>query len=128
MEKDVNNVQVHYLKSNQFRLIHAEGVFGGISPTNMIHFALYNDRLTIPKTTSVEITPTGTYENVEETIGGIVREVEANVFINLGTAISFKNWLNAKIETLRQGLDIPDDEWAEYLSSFQSGRAENDKT
>jgi hypothetical protein len=49
----------HFRKSSLFRVIHADGAYGGISPNGNIHFALYNERFPIPKITSRGFTKDG---------------------------------------------------------------------
>jgi hypothetical protein len=45
---DIEGSEVHYIKSKDFRVIYAEGAWGGPSPHGMIAFSLYNERPPIP--------------------------------------------------------------------------------
>ena len=43
MEDAKRTVTFDYIKSNLFRVIHADGVWGGIAPTGKIHLSFFND-------------------------------------------------------------------------------------
>src|SRR5579864_8214012 len=47
-EKKPVSVCFHYVKSNYFRVIHADGMYGGLTPCGGIFFALYSDRQPLP--------------------------------------------------------------------------------
>lgn len=98
------NVLFHYIKSNQFRVIHADGAYGGISPRGYIHFALYNERTAIPRTTSLDLVSSkagvGTYGNEVRVDGrdGYVREIEIDVMMDIRAAKNLHEWLDEKIK------------------------------
>ena len=47
---DAAELEFDFEKSNFFRVIHVDGVFGGISPgSNLLHMAIYNERQPLPK-------------------------------------------------------------------------------
>ncbi|HLW54414.1 MAG TPA: hypothetical protein VKW06_16380 [Candidatus Angelobacter sp.] len=50
-EKKPVSVCFHYVKSNYFRVIHADGMYGGLTPCGGIFFALYSDRQPLPELT-----------------------------------------------------------------------------
>jgi hypothetical protein len=98
----------HWIKSGLFRVVHADGAYGGISPRGYIHFALYNERAAIPKLSERDVT---TAENgsliagPERTIEGregSVREVEVEVIMDPRTALEFFQWFKGKIEVLQK--------------------------
>lgn len=101
-KKTIDQVRFHYIKSNSFRVIHADGAFGGLSPRGGIHMALYNERLPIPRETVHEVTPEGKLgkEIRPERVAreGIVREVEVGVVMSIDTTRSLIEWLTRKVE------------------------------
>jgi hypothetical protein len=99
-------VQFDYLKSSLFRVMHVDGVHGGISPRGQIQMALFNERLAIPRQTVHELTAAGALgkEVVEARVQrkGIVREVEAELLMSIDTAKSVVGWLKERIEQLEE--------------------------
>lgn len=102
-----NQAEVHYIKSNFYRVILAEGAFGGMTPRGMIHFALYNERQAIPRRGLLDIDPDSmaATERIVETRGGIVREIETSVQMTLPAAEAFHTWLGRQIVALRKAMD-----------------------
>jgi hypothetical protein len=100
------SIQLHYIKSNFFRVIHLDGTFGGVSPRGNIHMAIFNDRQPIPRMIEHEITSDGRLgEELSRDIrSGIVREVEADVIMDLNAARSLREWLTGKITDLEERL------------------------
>jgi hypothetical protein len=48
-------VEVNYQKSGLFRVVHADGFWGGPTPKGNIHFACYSERPAIPRRTTFEV-------------------------------------------------------------------------
>ena len=98
----LSQIRFHYLKSGQFRTIHADGAIGSITPQGLIHMALYNERPAIPREMVQEINDDGTLGSIihSETISreGVVREMDTDVVMNINCAKSLKKWLSDKIE------------------------------
>jgi hypothetical protein len=99
-------VQIHYVKSNYFRVIHVSGAQGGLTPVGEIFVSVYNDRSPIPQATTHQIMPNGRLggEILEERIskGGMVREVEAGLLMDIGTAETLHRWLGKQLELVRK--------------------------
>jgi len=99
-----------YLKSNFFRVIHADGVVGGPTPNGTITFSLFNERSPIPQQVehAVVVQPDQSAAMMGEEIrehrisrDAIVREVEVAVVMDYRTAASFHRWLGSKLEALK---------------------------
>lgn len=94
-----------YLKSPHFRVIRADGAIGGVTPNGHIHFALYSERHAIPRQTVHEIAADGRLGDEKQdrrvSRGGIVREMEVDVFLTPEVAESIKTWLETKIKEAR---------------------------
>ncbi len=99
-----SKIRFHYIKSNLFRVVHADGVWGGITPTGGIQIAFFSERVPIPQQVEFQLSPDGRVgEEIPEgkvAREGIVREVEVDVVINLGTARLIRDWLDDKIVQL----------------------------
>jgi len=97
----------HFIKSNQFRVIYADGVYGGISPKKLIRMAFFNERSPIPTKVVHETEINGmsiTVKDEKERISrdGYVREIESEIIMNLETAKSVSLWLTKIIQQLEE--------------------------
>jgi hypothetical protein len=96
----------HWIKSRFFRVVHADGAFGGISPRGYLHFAFYNERAAIPRLSERDITKgagdsfVAGPERVTEGREGSVREVEVEIMMDHRTAREFLEWLRGQLEFL----------------------------
>jgi len=93
--------KAHFINSNLFRVIHADGAWGGITPQFNIQMALFSERHPIPTEVSYKLEPSGLRD-------GIVREIEADVIMSLDVARALRIWLDNKIgeaEELRAELE-----------------------
>lgn len=100
--------EIHYIKGNFFRVVHADGAYGGTTPSANINIAFYSERPAIPRVTKGD--------EVVETRGGIVRELETNVVMDINTAINLYRWLGGRLEHLRDRLSIPDEDWDKLMN------------
>lgn len=102
---DDNQITFHYIKSNSFRVIHADGMWGGISPSGHLQMAFYNERIPIPQMTVHAVDPVKRIIGEEEerlVRDGIVREVECNVVMSLEVSERLHRWLGVQIESLKK--------------------------
>jgi len=99
-------VSFTYVKSNFFRVIHADGAWGGLSPRGDIHIAFYNERAAIPDHSSFRVSSDGKVVEPEkfEAESELVREVEIDVVVDLTTAKSLRTWLDLRIRALEERL------------------------
>src|SRR5258708_3439237 len=99
-ETPSDKIRIEYIKSNLFRVVHADGAFGGTSPRLELFITFYSERFPIPKILVYEVSPTGAHgEEVlaeRETKAGIIREAEVGVMLDLPAAKSLAAWLHDK--------------------------------
>jgi len=101
-------LNAHFIKSNLFRVVHADGAWGGITPQFNIQVALFSERHPIPTEVSYKLEPSGPSELSRTARDGIVREIEADVIMSLDVARALRIWLDNKIreaEELRAELE-----------------------
>lgn len=103
VDLDVREATFDYVKSGHFRVIHVDGLFGGISPRGgLINMAVWNERWPIPKQVVQAITANGKLgkEIVDRRVSrkAIVREVEAELVMDIPTAKELQKWLQEKIK------------------------------
>ena len=98
----------HWIKSGHFRVVHADGAYGGISSRGYLQFALYNERAAIPRVSEreVKVSEDGSIsagpERTTESREGLVREVEVEVMMDYRTALEFFEWFKQKIEIMQK--------------------------
>jgi len=112
IEPEINKnqtVSFHLSKSNNFRVVYADGVVGGLSPKGMIRMAFFNERAPFPQEMVHEIileqgAPKLGAEVAEKRVvkSGIFREIEVDVVMQLDTAEKFHLWLGKHIEELKK--------------------------
>ena len=99
-------LRIEYKKSNSFRVIHADGVYGGTSPRLQLFIAFYSERFPIPQVLTYETTETGApikeVVSERESKEGVFREVEVGVTMDLNAAKGFATWLNEQIVELEK--------------------------
>ena len=105
-------IHFHYIKASYFRVVHADGAHGGLTPRGNIHVNFYSERHPIPKMVVYSVNEDGSVgkEIREERIqrDGPVREVEVGVVMDRAVAKSLVTWLKEKIDFLE-----PEDETAD---------------
>ncbi len=96
-------LELHYLKTNDYRSFHVDGVFGGITPKGNIYMELFLERAPTPKKIVYELNENGTLgkEVSHESKAGLIREIEAGIVLDLATAESINSWLKEKINILK---------------------------
>jgi hypothetical protein len=99
-EKD--KVKFHYLKANDFRVVHMDGVFGGLSPTGDIFMSIFSQRPPIPQVT---VQPLGEKGELGEELlservvkDGVVREIEVGIAVRPEIAETLIKWLQEKVD------------------------------
>jgi hypothetical protein len=99
-EKD--KVKFHYLKANDFRVVHMDGVFGGLSPTGDIFMSIFSQRPPIPQVTVQPVNEKGELgdEILPERIvrDGLVREIEVGIALRPEIAENLIKWLQERVD------------------------------
>jgi len=97
--KEKKTIDFDYIKSNQFRVIHADGIHGGVSPNGcFIQMAFFSERAPIPKRETFNLGADKLGDKIAtEQRDAVVREVEVELLMNIGTAKSICKWINEKI-------------------------------
>lgn len=101
-----NKLRIEYKKSNSFRVIHADGAYGGTSPRLQLFLAFYSERFPIPQVLTFETTEDGRpireISTERESKEGIIRETEVAVILDVHAAKAFSVWLNEQVAELEK--------------------------
>lgn len=102
MTKKKESVIIYNEKSSGFKQIHADGAFGGVTPSGYINLNFYSQRTAIPKGTEFGLTSNGNIgkaiKNLEDSKEGIIREFEIGVYMDAQTAQSLIDFLTSKLQ------------------------------
>jgi hypothetical protein len=101
----VTTVEALFTKSGLFRVVHADGAFGGIAPNGLIRMALYSEGNPFPESITYDLQGNNLIEkqrSKQPPLGTIIRELEVDVVMNIRVARSLRNWLDDKIKQLEQ--------------------------
>ena len=87
--------------------MHADGIFGGLTPNGLIHMDVWNQRFPIPKQSVHAVTPDGKLgeelRDKRTTRDAIaVREVEVGIVLDANVARELISWLEEKLNALDQ--------------------------
>jgi hypothetical protein len=97
-----SSIQIHYQKANFYRVIHADGALGGITPTRNIFVSLYNQRTPLPKMIEQRFSSDGTLgdEIRREGKTGLFREMEIGIVLTPAVAREIAKFLNEQAKLL----------------------------
>jgi hypothetical protein len=108
--KASGEIEFHFEKSRYFRVIHADGAFGGVAPGNRnIHLAIFSERSPLPRTITHRVADGLLGEEIierRETKQGIFREVEADLVMTVEVAVAIRDWLDQRINESLQASQL----------------------
>jgi hypothetical protein len=94
-------IEFDFIKSNFFRVIRSDGAFGGLAPNGSVHMGIYSERQPIPTKMVHKVEAGKLGAEMRERRQGrkaIVREVEADIVMDIQQAIILRDWLGEKIK------------------------------
>ncbi|HEY8780110.1 MAG TPA: hypothetical protein VIM16_00705 [Mucilaginibacter sp.] len=101
-------ITFHNKISQNFRQVHVDGAYGGITPPGYINLSFYGERQPIPKSTDYSLNDNNALEKVKDNSDskkGIVREYEFGIYCDLKTAINIRDFLTDRISELEKNLN-----------------------
>lgn len=103
---DALAVRFHYIKSNAYRVVHADGIFGGPTPNGHIYVSFFSERGPIPTVVEHAATDLGGGRALlgdqirTEGKEGIIREIEVGAMMTLDMAKKLHAWLGETIKKM----------------------------
>jgi hypothetical protein len=98
-------IEFDFIKSNYFRSIRVDGVFGGLAPNGSVHMAAFTERQAIPQKMVHEIEGNVVGPEITANRQGrtaIVREIEVDLIFDYSIAVVMRDWLSSKISQYEQ--------------------------
>jgi hypothetical protein len=98
-----STLRFDYVKSNYYRVVHADGISGGITSNGNISISFWSELSSFPE--SIEYSFEA--ENEEATVeitqrDAFVREVEASLIVSSETAKIMIEWLKTQIDEIEE--------------------------
>jgi len=97
---------VHFIKSNSFRVIHANGAWFGNDPHANLHLTFYSERTPIPQKVVFKLNDSGQFVGEElsqrEGKDGVVRELEVDVVMSFTAATALYEILGNNLKQAAQ--------------------------
>lgn len=110
-------VKIDYIKSNHFRVVHGDGVFGGVSPHGKVFLTFWSARPSIPQTIIHAVNQDGSLgdEIREARVGrdAMIREAEVAVLMDVDVAKSFIKLLQERVKIIEEALQYINKESSE---------------
>ena len=100
-------VEIHYIKSRNFRVIHVDGAIGSITPRGYVHATIFSERAAIPRKGFRGLADDGKSLSPEvytEGRKGIVRELEVDLMLDPNSVRQIRDWLDRRLEDLEAAL------------------------
>jgi len=96
----------HNVKGNFFRVVHADGVVGSLTPQGNIQMGVYSERKPNPTEQTYRVRPDGMLgeEIVEKRVTKehVVRELEVELIMTPAVAQATRDWLDQWLRRLRE--------------------------
>jgi hypothetical protein len=114
-------LEAHYEKSNLFRVVHADGIFGGVTPSGTLNVAFFSQRTPLPRKSSLSVATNGlATETITDTKTGVFREIEVDIVMDLNTSLAFHAWLTQNVNQLRKVLGMTDENWNKHIGTINA--------
>ncbi len=96
------NVKFDYIKSNFFRVVHADGVMSSMTPRGQLHLSIWTERNPIPRQVVHAVDEENFLGPEISRISrdAVIREVEVGVTLDISMAKALVNALNQVIQTV----------------------------
>lgn len=96
-------VKYKYVIPDHIQDCHITGAWGGLFQNGNFHMHLFNERPPIPKQVTVQHDEDGSASEVKaETGGDVVRLIQSSIIMDIGTAVSIRDWLDRMIKRFEE--------------------------
>jgi hypothetical protein len=98
-------VEIIFEKSPQYRVIHADGAWGGLTAQMGLHLGFYSEFRQPPESITYSLDKNQPIEKSRTGREAVVRHVEVEVAFSLQTAQSLRDWLDTKLREAERALN-----------------------
>ena len=86
-------IEFHFTKSNDYRTVHVDGAWGGVTPQGNISMGLFSERRDVPSAVRFRVAGQVLQELARQGQQNNIREMQVEVVLNLGVARAVASWL-----------------------------------
>jgi hypothetical protein len=103
-KQNESEIEFNYIKSNSFRVVHADGAMGNGTPRGNLFLVFYSERFPLPDSQTFGINDNGkiiseVFDKRKVNSNGVMREVEIGVMLDINVA---KGMVFSLTELIRQ--------------------------
>ena len=91
-------MDVTFERTSQFRTIHVDGAWGGVTPNGGIAVSLYHEHNPVPSKVTLRLEKGGTIQEDKSGGRGIRREIEVEARMTPEVARALAEWLSRKAD------------------------------
>jgi hypothetical protein len=106
---DIKKITIHNKISDNYRQVHVDGAFGGITPRGFFNLNFFAERAPIPKSQDFEVIDNikvGNQISVSpDSKMGILREFHFGIYMDVNVAKEIVKLLSGKIEELEKAIE-----------------------
>jgi hypothetical protein len=105
---DRRTLTFHYIKSNFFRVLHADGVIGSPGPSgDSVRVCFFSDRVPLPLQVEVAVGNDGRVGDELSQVArkGLVREVDAEIVMSLDVAQQVAEFIQRQVAAAKEMSD-----------------------
>jgi hypothetical protein len=105
-QKQLKQITIKYTRSKDYKLVPANGCFGGVTPRGEIQLEFFQEHVPAPDIVVHDVTEQGTLgpEKVRHTEGELVRELQIAVVLQPNQAENIARWLLGKVEGFKKNV------------------------
>ena len=108
---------IHYVKATSYKEAACHGVIGGPTPSRKVYCAFYSERGPVPRAVEYAVAvPPGSAgfqfnegeatPSFVDTRQGVVRNLEAGIYLDVEMAEKLATWLTAQVNAIREEGEI----------------------
>jgi hypothetical protein len=101
---DDSQLETHFVRSGLYRVVHADGVWGGLTNQANISMGMYSEHVEAPDSVTYRLEAGKLSELSRRGKERVLRELEVEVIISASTARSLRDWLDTRLQELEMAL------------------------
>jgi hypothetical protein len=97
----LKEIKASYEYDPDYRLVAANGVFGGITPRGELRVDFFAEYTAAPRSVELRITQDGQVTEEKEATPRLIRRIQMGVLLSPDHVESFANWFRAKADEIK---------------------------
>jgi hypothetical protein len=103
-----NKVTIYNKFSPNFRELHVDGAYGGMTPRGLLNINFYAERAPIPRSTEFTVEGANLIDpqHSADSKKGIIREFEVGIYMDVNAARELNKWLTTHIANIEKNIMV----------------------